>query len=202
MLLLSGGGSQWCGDGGSGGGGDSTPTEGPASTTRYWDCSGGSCGCGYLYNGQSHLERHCNSNALFAAPANNEYGAKFYGAAAISATLGGGDWLAEGCGKCFKVTGTSNIPGNSGVTTTLVLKATNYCPPGNPSCNGKAHFDIAAPGFDYAGGKSSQHIKRFFVEQPRVHSHFGALFVQLLYGLAVLLSPPKKILPWKAVVTG
>jgi len=29
------------------------------------------------------------------------------------------------------------------------LKGTNYCPPDNPSCNGQAHFDIAAPGFDY-----------------------------------------------------
>ena len=152
-------GGSWCGDGGGGGGGGGgdgstgNGSEGQATTTRYWDCSGGSCGCGYLYNGQSNLERHCNSNALFTAPVNNPFGAKLYGAAAISATLGGGDWLAEGCGKCFQVTGTSNIPGNSGISTTLVLKATNYCPPSNPSCNGKAHFDIAAPGFDYAGGK-------------------------------------------------
>jgi hypothetical protein len=46
----------------------------------------------------------CHSNALFAAPQGNEYGAKFYGTAALSAALGGGNWQAEGCGKCFKVT--------------------------------------------------------------------------------------------------
>jgi len=66
---------------------------------------------------------------LFDAPAGNTYGAKFYGSAAISQQLGGADWLGPGCGKCWKVTGTSNIGGHSGTTTTLVLKGTNYCPP-------------------------------------------------------------------------
>ena len=57
--------------------------------------------------------------------------------------------MAEGCGKCWKVTGTSNIPGYEDVSTTLVLKGTNYCPPANAPCsNNKPHFDIAAPGFD------------------------------------------------------
>jgi len=85
---------------------------------------------------------------MFLAPEGNSYNAKYYGTAAISQSLGGADWLGEGCGKCWKVTGTSNIPGYDGITTTLVLKGTNYCPPVNPLCNGKAHFDIAAPGFD------------------------------------------------------
>jgi len=85
---------------------------------------------------------------MFAAPAGNPHGAKFYGAAAISSSLGGGDWLAEGCGKCWKVTGTSNIPGYSGVETTMVLKGTNFCPDANPMCSKGPHFDIAAPGFD------------------------------------------------------
>ena len=87
---------------------------------------------------------HCHSNAMFAAPASNAYGATYYGAAAISETLGGGNWMASGCGKCWKVTGT----GVDGAETTLVLKGTNFCPPSNAACNGKAHFDIAAPGFD------------------------------------------------------
>ena len=56
--------------------------------------------------------------------------------------------MASGCGKCFKVTGSSNISGHGG-SSTVVLKGTNYCPPSNPSCAGQAHFDIAAPGFDY-----------------------------------------------------
>ena len=85
---------------------------------------------------------------MFAAPTGNSYGAKFYGAAAISASLGGGDWMAEGCGKCWKVTGTSNAPGYAGVETTMVLKGTNFCPDGNPLCAAGPHFDIAAPGFD------------------------------------------------------
>jgi len=91
----------------------------------------------------------CHSNAMFAAPQGNPHGATYYGTAAISQGLGGGDWLAEGCGKCWKVTGTSNAPGYTGTQTTLVLKGTNYCPPGNVMCSGSnPHFDISAPGFD------------------------------------------------------
>lgn len=125
-----------------------------ATTTRYWDCSGGACGCAYLPFGLGTDSRpaHCYSNAMFAAPTNNQYGAKFYGTAAVSQELFGYNtqWLGEGCGSCFRVTGTSNIPGAEIVETTLVLKAANLCPPENPACSGnKVHFDIAAPGFDY-----------------------------------------------------
>jgi len=87
---------------------------------------------------------HCHSNAMFVAPPANPFGAKFYGAAAISKSLGGGDWMAPGCGKCWKVTGASI----SGVTSTLVLKGTNFCPDVNVLCAAGPHFDIAAPGFD------------------------------------------------------
>lgn len=58
-----------------------TASNGWASSTRYWDCSGGSCGCGF---GDPNHAVHCHSNAMFAAPAGNQYGAKFYGSAAIS----------------------------------------------------------------------------------------------------------------------
>ena len=86
---------------------------------------------------------------MFEAPANNPHGAKFYGTAAISQGLGGGNWMAPGCGKCWRVRGWSNIAGKDVFQTTLVLKGTNFCPPENPACSGqKAHFDIAAPGFD------------------------------------------------------
>eukprot|EP00980_Cylindrotheca_fusiformis_P023595 scaffold10651_cov91-Cylindrotheca_fusiformis.AAC.1 len=125
-----------------------------ATTTRYWDCSGGACGCAYLpphLQGNHELPAHCYSNALFDAPVGNPFGATFYGSAAVSQALGGGDWMAEACGKCWKVTGTANIPSYDTTTvTTLVLKGTNYCPPDNQACaNGKRHFDIAAPGFDF-----------------------------------------------------
>jgi len=91
---------------------------------------------------------------MFRAPADNKYGATFYGTAAISKKLGGGMWLAEGCGKCWKLTGTANV-GNSRKTSVIVVKGANYCPPSNSLCNNRAHFDIAAPGFDWAG--ASQH---------------------------------------------
>merc|ERR1711981_1073957 len=60
---------------------ENTVSNGRATTTRYWDCSGGSCGCGY---GDPNHPAMCNSNALFAAPGGNEYGATFYGTAALS----------------------------------------------------------------------------------------------------------------------
>ena len=83
---------------------------------------------------------------MFVAPSGNQFGAAYYGAAAISEALGGGNWMSSGCGKCWKVTGYSPI---TALSTTLVLKGTNFCPPVNAPCsNGKAHFDIAAPGFD------------------------------------------------------
>jgi hypothetical protein len=90
---------------------------------------------------------------MFEAPANNSYGAKFYGTAAVSPILFDPDnmsnsWLGEGCGKCWKVTGTANLDGYD-TTTTLVLKGANVCPADNQLCSGSnAHFDIAAPGFD------------------------------------------------------
>jgi hypothetical protein len=90
---------------------------------------------------------------MFEAPTNNEYGAKYYGTAAVSPVLfnpsdQGASWLGEGCGKCWKVTGTSNIQGYGYATTTLVLKGANLCPASNAAwCgNGAAHFDISAPG--------------------------------------------------------
>ena len=56
--------------------------------------------------------------------------------------------MADTCGKCWKVTGISNVPGHEGIESTLVLRGANYCPPEALGCEeGKAHFDIAAPGF-------------------------------------------------------
>ena len=63
-----------------------------ATTTRYWDCSGGACGYAYL---PSHLggnrgnPSHCYLNALFVALSGNPHDASFYGSAAISEALGG-----------------------------------------------------------------------------------------------------------------
>ena len=116
---------------------------GTATTTRYWDCSGGSCGCGF---GNPQKPCHCHANSMFAAPQGNPYGARFYGTAAISNVLGGADWLGPGCGKCFKLQAQGS---------TIVVKGTNYCPPPNDVCNGRAHFDIDAPGYDFPGASIS-----------------------------------------------
>ena len=139
---------------------DSSPTPSPsestgnrvASTSRYWDCTGGACGCAYLpaqFFGDESRPSHCYSNALFQAPTGNEYEAKFYGTAAVSKTLGGGNWLGDSCGQCWKVTGTGNVPGRT-ETSTIILKGIDYCPDsGTGNCgNNKAHFTIASPGFD------------------------------------------------------
>ena len=120
------------------------------------NCSGGSCGCGYVPPGSSD-PAHCPSNALFSAPGGNKYDAKFYGTAAISASLGGGDWL-DGCGQCFKVTGTGNVGGMVGKQTTLVLKSANYCVAGNPMCEKGPHFDI----FDFRSSSLSNNCENLF----------------------------------------
>ena len=94
---------------------------------------------------------------MFTAPDGNTFGATYYGTAAVSPVLFNPSdkskaWLGSGCGNCWKVTATANIPGkDTSTTTTVVLKGTNLCPGGaNPQwCGGnKAHFDISAPGFD------------------------------------------------------
>ena len=121
---------------------------------RYWDCSGGACGCAYLPFEDPNQPAHCHSNAMFKAPTNNPYGARYYGTAAVSPVLFNSDnsnnsWLGDGCGKCWKLTGTANIAGHDTTTiSTIVLKGANLCPNGNTLCEAGPHFDIAAPGFD------------------------------------------------------
>ena len=135
----------------------------PATTSRYWNCYGGACGCGF---GSDNKSTKCHSNALFAATPGNTYGALFYGTAAISPNLGGGEWPDTkempymGCGKCFKLTGTSNVDPEVKNDTVIVVKATDYCDPtANPLCANSEgipsnHFEIAAPGFNNPGEES------------------------------------------------
>jgi len=52
---------------------------------------------------------------------------------------------------------------------TLVLKGVNFCPDGNPLCeNGRAHFDISAPGFDFPGASLSNTCYK--TEEQAMHS--------------------------------
>lgn len=123
-----------------------------ATSSRYWDCNAGACGCGYW--SLNNDPAHCYSNTLFEAPSSNPYGAKFYGTAAVSQVLfqGPDKWLGDGCSKCWKVTATSNVPGHDPEETALVLKGANLCD--DPSkCLNNAHFDIAAPGFHVGWNK-------------------------------------------------
>lgn len=114
--------------------------QGYASTSRYWDCATGSCGCGF--GGKSKLNSGlCPANALFEAPEGNQWNAKFYGTAAVSDAFGG-------CGRCYKLTAKANV-GNSAERTTIVVKSVNHCDPSKRSCQDK-HFQISAPGFDYS----------------------------------------------------
>jgi len=48
------------------------------------------------------------------------------------------------------------------------LKGTNTCPDGNPHCeDGKLHFDIAAPGFDWPAASISNTCD--VREEPAMH---------------------------------
>jgi hypothetical protein len=51
------------------------------------------------------------------------------------------------------------------------LKATNFCPEGNPSCaNGKKHFDIAAPGFDFPSASISNTCSSVEPNEKALHN--------------------------------
>jgi hypothetical protein len=80
--------------------------KGTATTSRYWDCTGGACGCGF---GKEKSPSFCHSNAMFVAPKDNKWKAKYYGTASISKALGGGKWNSAGCGKCFKVSTKTSV---------------------------------------------------------------------------------------------
>lgn len=137
-----------------------TPPKMYANTTRFWDCSGGSCGCGHSpFADYPNRDQYCHGNALFRAPTDNHWGASFYGTAAVSAALGGDWWLGEACGKCWKLTANSLIGDDFTSSTSIIIKATNFCP--EDKCGYGAHFSIAVPGFD------SDPITRYEVCQER-----------------------------------
>ena len=77
------------------------------------------------------------------------------------------------------MTGQSNIVGHdTSSVTTLILKGTNFCPPANPACSGgKAHFDIAAPGFDFAVASLSNSCSE---REPSELSGFGAMVIRIV----------------------
>lgn len=108
---------------------------------------------------------------MFKAPKKNKWGAVFYGTAGISAALGGGEWDAAGCGKCFKLTGDSLADfGKRGARPSIVVRATNFCGPGNSQCeNGKSHFNIAAPGFDFDGASQNNSCKETYRRDRALH---------------------------------
>jgi hypothetical protein len=102
---------------------------GSASTTRYWDCAGAFC--------QQDLPKPYPHNR---APywMNGEV---YVHAAASDSILQG----TAGCDTCYRLTRRDRSD-----TPSVIVHVDNWCPcQYNPSCC-QDHFDIAAPGFDYA----------------------------------------------------
>jgi len=80
-----------------------------------------------------------------AAPrAINYMGAKIWTTSAAGDPL----WASgAGCGKCYLLTASNGVK--------MVTEVNNQCPGNsNPTCK-SAHFDISAPGYDYAGASVS-----------------------------------------------
>jgi hypothetical protein len=153
-------------------------SSGVATTTQYWDCSGGGCGCGFNPCGSQPFA--CTNWQAFGNIGNNELvpitvpatattPAKtvqaYLGTAAASRYLFNDgttpnpiDWDGQGCGKCYLLTGPGDTPSDNKYA---VVKITNSCPPngGNVQwCSSDTaacapHFDIAVPG-DGLGGES------------------------------------------------
>jgi len=137
-----------------------------ATTTRYYDCQGGSCGCGFLING---IPVTCPWEAFGMLPNTTYEGRQIpLGTAAASDTIFGEEgWMGPGCGDCYLLKSTGIYGGTydtQGTTenpdSEIIVKVTNKCPD-HPTCpvmkavnnrGASAHFDIAVP----AGGQGAQ----------------------------------------------
>eukprot|EP00941_MAST-03F_sp_MAST-3F-sp1_P003531 g3531.t1 len=133
------------------------------TATHFWDCSGGACDA-TVVKGTS-WQQNPNPLYLYApqySPMNPaDYGGAKYGeqlwmTGAASDTLtdilgtddsccGRDSSKAGGCGKCVLVQNSNAIKSN---WSAVVLKK-NRCPPQSQGCEaGKAHLDMAVPGYD------------------------------------------------------
>lgn len=133
--------------------------------THFWDCDGMSCDATVL--------QPWDDNKYIAAPGYQpqdpsnhggaSYGERMWMVGAVSKKLndllgaddpccGRVDTQMGGCGKCFMVRNPSAVNSD---WTALVMKK-SYCPPWTNGCEeGKAHLDIAVPGFDYLAASTS-----------------------------------------------
>jgi len=129
----------------------------PLQATHFWDCNGGGCDATTL----NPWDPFVYSYASWYAPLNPKYyagGAQYgetlwmTGAASdyLSGLLGRadgccGDDKFGGCGKCLLVRNDNAVNKN---WTAIVMKK-NRCPLEATGCEkGKAHFDLAVPGYD------------------------------------------------------
>ena len=131
------------------------------TASHFWDCNGAGCDATTL---QPWDPSRYAFSPFYAPQDPALHGGSVYGESlwltgaaseALAALLGddaaccGRDDNDDGggCGKCLLVRSPSALQGNA---TALVMKK-SHCPPSNPLCGtGKAHFDIAVPGFDYS----------------------------------------------------
>jgi hypothetical protein len=114
-----------------------------AGTTRYWDCSKPHCAWKNIPPNTHSSELPFRHEYAFKRCNNCPMGAKYFGTAAASTGIMGGDQNSLACGKCYALRAVGST------TVSLILQANNLCPgSSNPSCT-RDHFDIAVPGFDW-----------------------------------------------------
>ena len=129
---------------------------GQLQSSHFWDCNGASCDAGTLqpWNDYEYIY-----SPNYAPLDPNKYGGALHGekmwmtgaaSDTLSAMLGPdtpdcGHSEEGGCGKCLLVSNPSAV--NSDWKAIIMKK--NRCPPWSNGCeNGKAHFDLAVPGYD------------------------------------------------------
>lgn len=126
-----------------------------ATTTRYWDCSKPHCAWAPNWkNKGDQTSPFFNHNYAFQRCTNCPLGAKYFGTAAASSIILGGAGSHAACGKCYA------LRARGAKTASLIVQVNNWCPEGNAVCNGKRHFDIAVPGFDWNEASISNTCKQ------------------------------------------
>lgn len=150
----------------------SSSTSGRAGTTRYWDCSGGSCGfaipgdaiqcpnpgCSFPWGDPKcsphdwapRWMQHDGESLLFAGAAASDL--LYCGQGSGCAGWGDG----QTCGKCYLLSNPGGCSSGAPKLQRMIVRVTNLCPGQyNTACNNQYHFDISAPGFDYSGTSTS-----------------------------------------------
>ena len=130
----------------------------PLKATHFWDCNGGACDATVL---QPWIESKYSYAAQYAPMDPADHGGAAYGehmwlTGAASDTLsslmgtddgccGATNPVSGGCGRCLLI----KNPDAVNADWSAVVMKKNRCPPESNGCEaGKAHLDIAVPGYD------------------------------------------------------